>query len=233
MTVEPEDSPEVEYDYRFTSGDAEYEAEAHVDGNNAFVRWRGDGSEGEHGRLSGDRLILNFKAYVVGEAEARYVELPPDVAESLAEDVEAREREILASLDDEDREKVDDERQVYLRAREILESSDVPEPSEYDAYVVDDERAGEVELHVEPHNGVAEIHVDSDAAVGYAPTYDFEEGVLTLPANEWGLTGEVELPERVGLGLLADLRELQQELNERRRAYDDAVEQAREEVLEE
>ncbi len=222
------------YHHEFRQDGVTVEVGVHRDGNNAFVRWRTDERSGEHGNVHGGDLVLNFPEFVTGEEAAETVELPEHVLVELRSDLERLTEEIAGEMTEEQRQQMEDDREVFLRARSILEDSDVPEPSEYGPRAFEPEDAPEgreVVVTVEPHNGVAEIYVEVGGNDGYSPNYDLSENKLTLPGGRWNVNKEIEIPEEVALGLLSDLRSLQQELNERRKAYDDAVEQAREDVL--
>ncbi len=223
-----------DYPHSFEADDVTVEVGVHRDGNNAFVRWRIGDREGEHGSVHGGDLVLNFPEFVTGEEGAETVKLPEHTLVKLRSDLEDLRDEIAEGMSEEELQREEEDRRVFERAREIIQKSDVPEPSQYEAREFEPEDAPEgqvVEARVEAHNGVAEISVDVGGNQGYSPHYDLSENTLTLPGGRWNVTQEVELPEDVALGLLSDLRELQQELNERRKAYDDAVDQARDEVL--
>lgn len=231
---EEKEDGDAGYRHEFRRDGATVEVDVHRDGNNAFVRWRTDGRSGEHGAVHAGELVLNFPEFVTGEEAAETVELPEHVLVKLREDLGELREEITDGMSQEEMEREEEDRKVFERAREIIESSDVPEPSEYEPQVFEPEDApdgAEVEAVVEPHNGVAEISVEVGGNQGYSPHYDLSENRMTLPGGRWNVNQEVEIPEDVALRLLSDLRSLQEELNERRRAYDDAVKQARDEVL--
>lgn len=232
--ADEKDGEDTGYSHEFRHDGATVEVGVHRDGNNAFVRWRTEDRRGEHGAVHAGDLVLNFPEFVTGEEAAETVELPEHVLVKLRTDLKDLREEITEGMSEEERRREREDRKVFERAREIIESTDVPEPSDYETRVFEPEDAPEgasVEAVVEPHNGVAEISVEVGGDEGYSPHYDLSENRLTLPGGRWNVNQEVEIPEDVALGLLSDLRSLQQELNERRRAYDDAVEQAREEVL--
>ena len=234
-----------EYDYEYETHDGVLHLGAYRNAFNAYVRWSleiDDGDEyvdrsGELGGLTQDgMLVLDIEEYVRSNGDAETVALPDEAVDALRDDLAEIRDEIGEEMTDDEREAFEDDKQVILRAREILAEEGTPDVEEKDEYVFERNTDGpddgeEVVLRAEPRDGVAEVAVETRAVEGYSPTYDLGSGVLSLPADDWGISREIDVPEEIAEALLDDLMELQEGLNERKEAYHDAVRQAREEVL--
>gem|GEM_PF-2554803 len=234
-----------EYDYEYETEDGVLRLGAYRNAFNAYVRWRlevHDGEDevnrsGELGGLTRDgMLVLDIQGYVRSNGDAETVALPDEAVEDLRDDLSEIREEIGDEMTDDEREAFEDDKKVILRAREILEDEGTPSVDETDEYVFvpetdGDEDGDEVTLRAKPRDGVAEVAVETRAVEGYAPKYDLGSGVLSLPADDWGIAREIQVPEDVAEPLLDDLMELQEGLNERKEAYHDAVRRARDEVL--
>jgi hypothetical protein len=235
-----------EYDYEYETEDGVLRLGAYRNAFNAYVRWDlelDDGEtevdrSGELGGLTRDgMLVLDIQEYVRSNGDAETVALPDEAVEALREDLSGIREEIGEEMTDDEREAFEDDKRVILRAREILEQEGTPSVDETDEYVFERDTDGpgdgeEVTLTAEPRDGVAEVAVETRGVEGYSPTYDLGSGVLSLPADDWGISREIEVPDGVAESLLDDLMTLQEQLNERKEAYHDAVRRAREEVTE-
>lgn len=224
-----------EYDYKYETDEGTVRLGAYRNAFNAYVRWSFDDRSGELGGLTGDGvLILDVEEYVRSNGEAETVSIPDEAADRLEQDLEDIRDEIREEMTDDEREAFEDDKRVILRAREILAEEGTPEIKATGEYVFEqgDGHNEEVVLSAEPREGVAEVAVETRASEGYAPKYDLGNGVLSLPADDWGISREIDVPQDVAEALLEDLQELQEQLNERKEAYHDAVRQAREEILE-
>ena len=234
-----------EYDYEYETDDGVLRLGAYRNDFNAYVRWSlevDDGEEvldrsGEVGGLTQDgMLVLDIDDYVRSNGDAETVALPDEAIEALRDDLAEIRNEIGEEMTDDEREAFEDDKQVILRAREILAEEGTPEVEETDEYAFERDTDGpadgdEVVLSAEPRDGVAEVAVETRTVERYSPTYDLGSGVLSLPADDWGISREIEVPEDIAEELLEDLMELQEQLNGRKEAYHEAVRRAREEVL--
>jgi hypothetical protein len=234
-----------EYDYEYETDNGVLRLGAYRNAFNAYVRWSleiDDGDDyidrsGELGGLTQDgMLVLDIEEYVRSNGDAETVALPDEAIEALRQDLAEIRNEIGEEMTDDEREAFEDDKQVILRAREILAEEGTPDVDETDEYVFERDTDGpgdgdEVVLSAEPRDGVAEVAVETRGVEGYSPTYDLGSGVLSLPADDWGITREIDVPDDVAESLLDDLMEVQEQLNERKEAYHDAVRRAREEIL--
>jgi len=228
-----------DYDYRYETEEGTVLLGAYRNAFNAYVRWRFDDNErsGELGGLTDDgMLVLDVQEYVKSSGEAETIELPDEAVERLEADLEEIRDEIGEEMTEDEKEAFEDDKRIILRAREILAEEGAPQVPETEEYVFerDDGRGNkeEVSVKAEPRRGVAEVAVETPVLEGYSPTYDLGEGVLSLPADDWGIARDVDVPEEIATALLEDLTRLQESLNERREAYHEAVERARQEVVE-
>ena len=234
-----------EYDYEYETDNGVLRLGAYRNAFNAYVRWSleiDDGDDyidrsGELGGLTQDgMLVLDIEEYVRSNGDAETAALPDEAIEALRQDLAEIRNEIGEEMTDDEREAFEDDKQVILRAREILAEEGTPDVDETDEYVFERDTDGpgdgdEVVLSAEPRDGVAEVAVETRGVEGYSPTYDLGSGVLSLPADDWGITREIDVPDDVAESLLDDLMEVQEQLNERKEAYHDAVRRAREEIL--
>jgi len=231
-----------EYDYEYETEDGVLRLGAYRNAFNAYVRWSfevDDGEEvvdrsGELGGLTSDgMLVLDTEEYVRSNGESETAALPDEAVEALRDDLEEIREEIGEEMTDDEREAFEDDKRTILRAREILEEEGAPEPETTDEYVFErgeGDDSEEVVVRAQPRDGVAEVAVETRGVDGYAPKYDLGSGVLSLPADDWGITREVDVPDDVAEALLDDLMRVQEGLNERKEAYQDAVRRARDEV---
>lgn len=234
-----------EYDYEYETDNGVLRLGAYRNAFNAYVRWSlemDDGDDyidrsGELGGLTQDgMLVLDIEEYVRSNGDAETAALPDEAIEALRQDLAEIRNEIGEEMTDDEREAFEDDKQVILRAREILAEEGTPDVDETDEYVFERDTDGpgdgdEVVLSAEPRDGVAEVAVETRGVEGYSPTYDLGSGVLSLPADDWGITREIDVPDDVAESLLDDLMEVQEQLNERKEAYHDAIRRAREEIL--
>lgn len=194
------------------------------------MRWELGDRSGEFGGLTSDGLfVLDVEEYVTSGGSSDTVSIPEEAVETLTRELEDVRDEIGKDMTDEERRIFEEDKQVFLRAREILTEEGVPEVDEFGTYELDDE-GNTVSLRAEEHEGVAEVSVEAPGVTGYSPKYDLGEGVLSLPINDWGVSKELDVPEEIAESLLSDLRDLQRQLNERREAYTEAVERAHKEL---
>ncbi|MDY6780037.1 MAG: hypothetical protein SV760_05745 [Halobacteria archaeon] len=232
------------YSYEVDSEGVVLRMEPFRRGADVYVRWEMESEEGrkrrgERGGLTEDDvLILDVNEYMRSDGEAETVLVPSETAEEVREEVEGlRDTGIEETLTDEEAEAFETDRTVILRAREILEDEGVPTVSEYGSYEFEEgEGERSISLRAEPHQGIAEVAVEigeAEDATGYSPKHDLGSNRLTLPpVGDWGVTTEIEVPEGIADDLLDDLSSLQEELNQKREAYNDAVRRAKEEVEE-
>lgn len=226
-----------DYDYSYPTDEGTVRLGAYRNAFNAYVRWAFDDRSGELGGLTQDgMLVLDVEEYVRSNGDAETVALPDEAVERLRDDLDEVRDEIAEEMTEDEREAFEDDKQIILRAREILSEEDIPEPDDTDEYSFEHtDGRGETEevvLRAEPRNGVAEVYVEARPVEGYAPKYDLGDGILSLPANDWGISREIEVPEDIAEELLNDLKRVQKQLNERKEAYHEAVERARQEILE-
>jgi hypothetical protein len=206
-------------------------------GVNAYLRWRYGDRSGDRGGVTADgRFVFDVRAYVQDGGDAETAPLDAEVHESVLEELETlRDEGVAEELGDEAASAFAEDKRIFERAREILAEEDGPVVDDFEPYelaVEVGDRTLEVELRAVEHEGLAEVRVTADGLEGYAPTYELGEGWLTLPAmGSYGFTNRIEVPDDVAEPLLDDLTTLQEQLNARRKAYDDAVERARDEVL--
>lgn len=227
-----------DYDYRYETDEGTVLLGAYRNAFNAYVRWRFDDNErsGELGGLTDDgMLVLDIQEYVKSGGDSEAIEIPDEAVERLEGDIAEIRDEVSEEMTEDEKEAFEDDKQIILRAREILSAEGVPQIPETDEYVFerDDGRGNkeEVSVKAEPRQGVAEVAVETPVLEGYSPTYDLGEGVMSLPADDWGIARDVDVPEEIATALLEDLTRLQESLNERREAYHEAVERARQEVV--
>lgn len=225
------------YDYRVEVEDGVLEFEAYRRGVNAYIRWRHDGEEGGRGGLTEDGEFVYDVDEYVKSGRGDVVELSPEVLEGVREDLLELRREGVEELGDDEAEALELQERVVERARKILVEEGAPEVGEYDDYgfsYSDSRGEHDVRVGVEARGGVAEVWVETDAVEGYSPNYDLDRGMLTLPLSDgFGVQYEVDVPDSVAEPLLEDLIGLQEDLERRREAYDDAVERAWSEVEDE
>lgn len=230
-----------DYDYRYETEEGTVLLGAYRNAFNAYVRWKFDNNErsdsGELGGLTEDgMLVLDTQEYVKSSGDSETIPLPDEAVGRLEQDLNDIRDEIAEEMTEDEREAFEDDKRIILRAREILAEEGAPQVPDTDKYVFerDDGRGNteEVVVKAEPRRGVAEVAVETPVLEGYSPTYDLGEGVLSLPADDWGIARDVEVPEEIASALLEDLKRLQEQLNERREAYHDAVRRAHEEVVE-
>jgi len=204
---------------------------------NAYVRWSFDDRSGELGGLTEDgMLVLDIQEYVRSNGNSETVALPDEAVERLEDDLAEIREEICQEMTKDEKEAFEDDKRIILRAREILADEGTPDIEDTEEYVFDREdgrgKVEEVYVSAEPRDGVAEIAVETRGAEGYSPMYDLSKGVMSLPADDWGISREIDVPDSIADALLEDLKRLQEQLNERKEAYHDAVERARREVVE-
>lgn len=226
-----------DYDYRYETDEGKVRLGAYRNAFNAYVRWSFDDRSGELGGLTEDgMLVLDIQEYVRSNGESETVALPGEAVERLEDDLAEIREEIGEEMTEDEKEAFEDDKRIILRAREILAEEGTPEVDDTDEYVFkrEDGRGNveEVRVHAESRDGVAEVAVETRGAEGYSPIYDLSEGVMSLPADDWGISREIDVPDRIADALLDDLKHLQEQLNERREAYHDAVERARREIVE-
>lgn len=222
-----------EYDYSYETDEGELRLGVYRNAFNAYVRWSFDDRSGEMGGMTGDgMLVLDVEEYVRSNGDAETVALPDEAVERIEEDLDEIREEIAQEMTDSELEAFEDDKQVILRAREILAEEGVPTVDVPEEHVFESD-GDEVALRAEGREGVAELRIETPVASGYSPMYDLGDGVVSLPADDWGISREIDVPEDVAEKVLDDLQELQEQLNERREAYHDAVRRAREEVLDE
>lgn len=227
-----------EYDYRYETEEGTVLLGAYRNAFNAYVRWRFDDNErsGELGGLTEDgMLVLDVQEYVKSNGNSETIQLPDEAVERIEEDLKEIREEIGEEMTEDEKAAFEDDKRIILRAREILAEEGAPQVPDTDEYVFEREdgrgNTEEVTVKAEPRRGVAEVAVETPVLEGYSPTYDLGEGVLSLPADDWGIARDVEVPDSIASALLEDLTRLQERLNERREAYHDAVERARQEVV--
>lgn len=222
------------YDYRVEVEDGVLEFEAYRRGVNAYIRWRHGDRTGERGGLTRDGEFVYDVDEYVKSGRGDVVELPNEVLEGVREDLLELRREGVEDLGDGEAEALELQERVVERAREILVEEGAPEVGEYGRYSFsysDSRGEHDVRVGVEARGGVAEVWVETDAVEGYSPNYDLDQGKLTLPLSDgFVVQYEVDVPASVAEPLLEDLIGLQEELERRREAYDDAVERAWSEV---
>ncbi len=234
-----------EYEYRYETDEGVVRLGAYRNAFNAYVRWKfesestdDDGERaGELGGLTEDgMLVLDVEKYVRSNGDSETFALPDEAVERLEDDLAEIRDEIADEMTDDERRVFEDDKRIILRAREILAEEGAPKVSETEEYVFDreDGRGNVEEVHVraEPRDGVAEIAVETRGIDGYSPKYDLGAGMMSLPVDDWGIARKVEVPDEIAGALLDDLRRMQEQLNERREAYHEAVQRARDEVVE-
>lgn len=206
-------------------------------GANAFLRWRYGDRTGDRGGVTADgRFVFDVEDYVERDGDAETAPLPDEVHGAVLEELETiRDEGVAAELGDEAAEAFQQDKRIFERAREILADEEPPSVDDCEVHgmtVQVGDRSLDVELQAVEREGIAEVLVTADDLEGFAPTYELGERWLTLPAmGNYGFTNRVEVPEAVAEALLSDLTRLQEQLNARREAYDEAVERARDEVL--
>ena len=229
-----------DYDYRYETEEGTVRLGAYRNAFNAYVRWDFEDRDrsGELGGLTEDgMLVLDIQEYVRSNGESETVALPDEAVESLKEDLAEVREEIGEEMTEDEKEAFEDDKRIILRAREILAEEGAPDVDKTEEYKFDREdgrgNTQEVRVRAEPRDGVAELAVETRGAEGYSPKYDLSKGVMSLPVDDWGISREIEVPEAVADSLLEDLKSLQQQLNERREAYHEAVERAHDEIIDE
>lgn len=229
-----------DYDYRYETEEGTVRLGAYRNAFNAYVRWDFEDSDrsGELGGLTEDgMLVLDIQEYVRSNGNSETVALPEEAVERLKEDLAEIRKEIGEEMTEDEKEAFEDDKRIILRAREILAEEGTPEVEDTDEYVFEREdgrgNVEDVRVRAEPRDGVAEVAVETRGAEGYSPMYDLSEGVMSLPADDWGISREIDVPEDIADTLLDDLKRIQEQLNQRREAYHDAVERARREILDE
>jgi len=221
------------YDYSYETDEGELRLGVYRNAFNAYVRWNLGDRSGELGGLTSDgMLVLDVEEYVRSNGDAETVALPDEAVERIEEDLDRIRDEITEEMTESEIEAFEDDKQVILRAREILAEEGVPTVDAPEEHVFESD-GDEVVLCAEGREGVAELHVETPDIEGYAPMYDLGDGVVSLPADDWGMSREIDVPDEVAEEVLEELQRLQEQLNERREAYTDAVSRAREEVLDE
>jgi len=226
-----------DYDYRYETEEGMVRLGAYRNAFNAYVRWSFDDRSGELGGLTEDgMLVLDIQEYVRSNGNSETVALPDEAVERLEDDLAEIREEICQEMTKDEKEAFEDDKRIILRAREILADEGTPDIEDTEEYVFDREdgrgKVEEVYVSAEPRDGVAEIAVETRGAEGYSPMYDLSKGVMSLPADDWGISREIDVPDSIADALLEDLKRLQEQLNERKEAYHDAVERARREVVE-
>jgi hypothetical protein len=226
-----------DYDYRYETDEGTVRLGAYRNAFNAYVRWSFDDRSGELGGLTEDgMLVLDIQEYVRSNGDSETVALPDEAVERLEDDLAEIRNEIGKEMTDDEKEAFEDDKRIILRAREILDEEGAPRVESTDVYAFEREdghgNVVEVRVTAEPRDGVAELAVETKGVEGYSPKYDLSEGVMSLPVDDWGISREIEVPDGIADSLLEDLRKTQEQLNERREAYHDAVRRAREEVVE-
>lgn len=227
-----------DYDYRYETDEGVVRLGAYRNAFNAYVRWSFDDRSGELGGLTEDgMLVLDIQEYVRSNGDSETVALPDEAVERLEDDLAEIRDEIGKEMTEDEKEAFEDDKRIILRAREILAEEGTPEVEDTDEYVFEREdgrgSVEDVRVRAEPRDGVAEVTVETRGAEGYSPMYDLSEGVMSLPADDWGISREIDVPEDIADALLVDLKRIQEQLNQRREAYHDAVERARREILDE
>ena len=227
-----------DYDYRYETEEGTVRLGAYRNAFNAYVRWDFEDRSGELGGLTEDgMLVLDIQEYVRSNGNSETVALPDEAVERLKEDLAEIRKEIGEEMTEDEKEAFEDDKRIILRAREILAEEGTPEVEDTDEYVFEREdgrgNVEDVRVRAEPRDGVAEVAVETRGAEGYSPMYDLSEGVMSLPADDWGISREIDVPEDIADALLDDLKRIQEQLNQRREAYHDAVERARREILDE
>ncbi|MDZ7687516.1 MAG: hypothetical protein U5J64_02130 [Halobacteriales archaeon] len=232
-----------DYDYRYETEEGVVRLGAYRNAFNAYVRWRfedgetnGDGRSGELGGLTEDgMLVLDIQEYVRSNGESETVALPEEAVESIEDDLAEIREEIGDEMTDDEKEAFEDDKRIILRARDILAEEGTPQVDDTEEYVFNRKdgrgNAEEVRVRAEPRDGVAEIAVETRGTEGYSPKYDLSKGVMSLPVDDWGIAREIDVPDGIADALLDDLMKTQEQLNERREAYHEAVELARQEVV--
>jgi len=220
----------LDYEHEYEIPDGLLCLETYRNDRNAYIRWELGEESGEFGGLTRDGLlVLDVQEYVTSGGSSETVSIPQRAVETLTRELEDIRDEVGNDMTDDERKIFEEDKQVFLRAREILTEEGAPEIGEFSSYELDDE-GNTVSLRAQEHEGVAEVSVEAPGVAGYSPKYDLGEGVLSLPMNDWGVSKELEVPDEIAESLLSDLRELQKQLNARREAYSDAVERAHEEL---
>jgi hypothetical protein len=226
-----------DYDYSYETEEGTVRLGAYRNAFNAYVRWEFEDRSGELGGLTEDgMLVLDIQEYVRSNGESETVALPDEAVERLEEDLAEIREEIGEEMTEDEKEAFEDDKRIILRAREILAEEKTPKVDETEEYVFEREdgrgNVEEVRVRAEPRDGVAEVAVETRGAEGYSPMYDLSKGVMSLPADDWGISREIDVPDAVADSLLDDLKRLQEQLNKRREAYHEAVERARREIVE-
>ena len=225
-----------DYDYSYETEEGTVRLGAYRNAFNAYVRWKFEDRSGELGGLTEDgMLVLDIQEYVRSNGDSETVALPDEAVERLEDDLAEIREEIGEEMTEDEKEAFEDDKRIILRAREILAEEGVPQVDETEEYVFEREdgrgNTEEVCVYAEPREGVAEIAVETRGAEGYSPKYDLSQGVMSLPVDDWGIAREIDVPDEIADALLKDLRRTQEQLNERREAYHNAVERARQEIL--
>jgi len=220
----------LDYEHEYELSDGFLHVGTYRNDRNAYVRWKfGERSDELGGLTSDGLLVLDVPEYVTSGGNSETLRIPDEAVETLTRELEEVRDEIDDEMTDDERRIFEEDKQVFLRAREILSEEGVPEVDDYEKYEFDD-AGNTVSLRAEEREGVAEVAVDAPGVDGYSPKYDLGKGVLSLPINDWGMSKDLDVPEDIAESLLSDLRDLQEQLNARREAYTDAVERAHEEL---
>lgn len=231
-----DEGPTAEYEYTIDVEGDVLAMTPYRRGVNAFLRWEYAGDEGRRGGVTADGLFVADAERYVRDEDVATLPLPEALHEDVLSDLERlRSEGVEEQLSSEEAEAFEQDKRVFERAREILEAGDRPTVDETEAHTIEVElgdRMKEVTLRAVEHEGLAEVRVQVDDLEGYSPRYELGERILTLPAmGTWRFTQQIEVPAATADALLDDLTRLQEQLNARREAYDDAVERARDEII--